>query len=170
MPHTQRRRQDGIFQGARILDCKPGHGFICEEGSLAGKIKRVRGERQEQWLCECCSHTNSCLAVSSFAEYMALDKEQLADLLRCRKCEATRVWFCPHETCDSNGPLEIAALDASGVLETMCCPDCRRPPMTTWPWCVCVSLCLCLCLCICVSVSVCLCLCVCVSVCLCPRL
>jgi hypothetical protein len=157
------------------------------QAALLGKIKRCRGAREEWWVCECCKRTNQCLAVVSYAEFMALDLEQTEAVLRCGECpnqssghygtppggqrtlsfvacplprslhraalfplthtlawlpwaghcKATRVWFCPHDTCRGAGPLEVASIQTEAVYETMTCPDCRKAPVDLWPCPVC---------------------------------
>jgi hypothetical protein len=41
-------------------------------------------------VCECCKKTNRCLAVVSYAEFMALDLRQTEALLRCGSCIVVR--------------------------------------------------------------------------------
>ena len=55
------------------------------QAALLGKVRRCRGARDEYWICETCKTTNQCLAVSSYAEFMALDLEQTESVLRCGK-------------------------------------------------------------------------------------
>jgi hypothetical protein len=105
-PRESGSTRDGYFLGHQVVDCEPGKGFVCEEvpsaettpkcgadydecvcvgpqKALQGKIKRARGSRGEFWTCESCKHTNQCLAVSSYAEYVALSYSQAKDLVQC---------------------------------------------------------------------------------------
>ncbi len=53
------------------------------------------------------------------------------------ECKGVRMWYCPHESCVGNGPLEIADITKDAIYETLTCPDCRQPPLAYWPCPIC---------------------------------
>ncbi len=70
-------------------------------------------------------------------------------LCRAAECNTVRVWLCPHPTCSNLPGLEVADIRGallddpsrteepkviiSSVHETMTCPRCMRPPLSSWP-------------------------------------